>query len=133
MSDGAIAEVQSEASIEAAPAQTSSAFSPLAFGAALGLLAAVFGSRPALAADLENGAGVFTANCAACHANGNNSIVAEKKIKKEALETYGKYSVEAIIKQATNGYGSMPAFGERLAPDDIEDVANYVFNQADKW
>jgi len=97
------------------------------------LLAAVLGSRPALAADLENGAGVFTANCAACHANGNNSIVAEKKIKKEALETYGKYSVEAIIKQATNGYGSMPAFGERLAPDDIEDVANYVFNQADKW
>merc|ERR1740120_585324 len=133
MSDGAIAEVQSEASIEAAPAQTSSAFSPLAFGAALGLLAAVFGGRPALAADLENGESVFLANCAACHANGNNSIVAEKKIKKEALITYGKYSVEAIVKQATNGNGSMPAFGSRLGPDDIEDVANYVFNQADKW
>merc|ERR1711972_861428 len=95
----------------------SSSFSPLAFGAALGLLAAVFGSRPALAADIENGGNIFTANCAACHANGNNSIVTEKKIKKEALVTYGKYEVAAIIKQVTNGYGSMPAFGERLAPD----------------
>merc|ERR1711988_1119949 len=51
---------------------------------------------------------------------------AEKKIKKEALITYGKYDIAAITKQVTNGYGSMPAFGERLAPDDIEDVANYV-------
>merc|ERR1711976_545798 len=117
----------------AAPTETSSAFSPLAFGAALGLLAAVFGSRPALAVDIENGQGVFAANCAACHANGNNSIVAEKKIKKEALITYGKYDIAAITKQVTNGYGSMPAFGERLAPDDIEDVANYVYGQADKW
>merc|ERR1712226_316653 len=116
---GAIAELQTPASAEAASAQTTGVFSPLAFGAALGLLAAVLGSRPALAADLENGQGVFTANCAACHANGNNSIVAEKKIKKEALVTYGKYEVAAIIKQVTNGYGSMPAFGERLGPDDI--------------
>merc|ERR1712006_57102 len=94
---------------------------------------AEFGGRPALAADLENGQGVFTANCAACHANGNNSVVAEKKIKKEALVTYGKYEVAAIIKQVTNGYGSMPAFGERLGPEDIEDVANWVFDKADKW
>ena len=26
----------------------------------------------------------------------------------------------------------MPAFGERLGPDDIEDVANYVIDQANK-
>merc|ERR1719411_1749880 len=60
------------------------AWSPLAFGIALGLLAAVAGSRPALAADLENGEAIFGANCAACHAGGNNSVVSEKKIKKEA-------------------------------------------------
>merc|ERR1712113_1018672 len=35
------------------------------------------------AADLENGEAIFGANCAACHAGGNNSVVAEKKIKKE--------------------------------------------------
>jgi len=64
------------------------AWSPLALGIALGLLAAVAGSRPALAADLENGEAIFGANCAACHAGGNNSVVAEKKIKKEQLEKY---------------------------------------------
>merc|ERR1719277_152124 len=116
----------------AAPS-SSGVFSPLALGVALGLLAAVVSSRPALAADLENGEGIFTGNCAACHSGGNNSIATEKKIKKEALVTYGKYSVEAIITQVTKGYGQMPAFGEKLGPDDIEDVANYVYNQADKW
>ena len=115
--------------------QRVASWSPLAFGLALGLLAAVAGGRPALAADLENGESVFGANCASCHAGGNNSIVPEKKIKKEAIEKYltGGYNVEAIIYQVTNGKNSMPAFGERLGPDDIEDVANYVYNQADKW
>eukprot|EP00933_Yihiella_yeosuensis_P036645 TRINITY_DN303_c0_g1_i7.p2 TRINITY_DN303_c0_g1~~TRINITY_DN303_c0_g1_i7.p2 ORF type:complete len:164 (+),score=53.68 TRINITY_DN303_c0_g1_i7:75-566(+) len=117
----------------AAPEQTSSTFSSIAFGAALGLMVAVMGARPALAADLENGEGVFGGNCAACHAGGNNSVVAEKKLKKDALITYGKYEVAAIIKQVTNGNGAMPAFGEKLSPDDIEDVANYVFDKADKW
>ncbi|OLP97728.1 Cytochrome c6 [Symbiodinium microadriaticum] len=106
-------------------------------GAALGLLAAVVGSRPALAADLENGEAIFNGNCTACHAGGNNSIVAEKKLKlgcmlqkKEALVQYGKYDVQAIITQVTNGNGAMPAFGEKLGPDDIEDVANYVYSKA---
>merc|ERR1712048_1042030 len=97
---------------------SSSVFSPLALGVAMGLMAAVVSSRPVLAADLENGEGIFTGNCAACRSGGNNSIATEKKIKKEALVTYG--------------YGQMPAFGEKLGPDDIEDVANYVYNQADK-
>merc|ERR1712050_166251 len=109
--------------------------SPLALGAALGLLVAVVSGRPALAADLENGEGVFAGNCAACHSGGNNSIVAEKKLKKDALEKYltGGYNVEAIKTQVTNGKGSMPAFGEKLGPDDIDDVAEYVFGQAAKW
>merc|ERR1712084_98553 len=84
---------------------------------------------------LENGETVFQANCASCHAGGNNSIVPEKKIKKAELEQYlaGGYKVEAIITQVTNGKNSMPAFGEKLGPDDIEDVASYVYGQADKW
>merc|ERR1712061_487375 len=115
--------------------QQAVSWSPLAFGVALGLLVAVAGGRPAVAADLENGESVFQANCASCHAGGNNSVVPEKKIKKEALEQYltGGYNVNAIITQVTNGKNSMPAFGERLGPDDIEDVASYVYNQADKW
>merc|ERR1739836_212121 len=87
-----------------------------------GLLAAVAGSRPVMAADLENGEAIFGANCAACHAGGNNSVVSEKKIKKEAIEKYltGGYNVEAIKYQVTNGKNSMPAFGEKLGPDDLK-------------
>lgn len=102
--------------------ESAGSWSPIAIGAALGLLAAVATSRPALAADLENGEAVFQGNCTACHAGGNNSIVAEKKLKKDALVTYGKYDVGAIITQVTNGNGSMPAFGDKLGPDDIEDT-----------
>merc|ERR1719247_1895208 len=114
--------------------EESTAWRPLAIGAALGLFAAVvIGRAPAaLAADLENGEAIFNGNCTACHAGGNNAIVPEKKLKKEALQTYGKYSVALIKQQVTNGNGAMPAFGEKLAPDDIEDVATYVLGQADK-
>merc|ERR1719198_1953753 len=118
--------------------------SPLLLAAVLGHSAVAYvmpaaraeagGPAPAaFAADLENGAGVFNGNCAACHAGGNNTVVPEKKLKKDALVTYGKYDVQAIIKQVTNGNGAMPAFGQKLGPDDIEDVANWVYNKADKW
>ena len=127
---------QQAAAFAASPEQPrASAWSPLAIGAALGLLVAVAGGRPAVAADLENGENVFLANCASCHAGGNNTIYPEKKLKKDAIEKYltGGYNVDAIKYQVTNGKGSMPAFGERLGPDDIDDVASYVFGQATKW
>ncbi|CAE8662091.1 unnamed protein product [Polarella glacialis] len=127
------ASAESAAEIPFSEANSSWSFSPLALGAALGLAAAVLTSSPALAADLENGESIFLGNCAACHAGGNNSVRAEKKIKKEELITYGKYDIGAITTQVTNGYGAMPAFGEKLGPDDIDDVANYVYNKADKW
>ena len=120
----------------AAPAAGSSGWSPLAVGAALGLMVAVLGSRPALAADLENGESVFLGNCAACHANGNNSVVAEKVLRKAAMEQYltGGWNAAAVQTQVTNGKGSMPAFGDKLGPDDIEDVASYVMDQSTgKW
>merc|ERR1719442_386489 len=85
---------QQQSTFEATP--QASAWNPLALGAALGLLAAVAGGRPALAADLENGEAIFGGNCTSCHAGGNNSVVPEKKIRKEALEKYltGGYNIE---------------------------------------
>ena len=56
----------------------------------------------------------------------------EKTLKKEALETYGMKSVDAITYQVTNGKNAMPAFGGRLSDSDIEDVANYVLQQTEK-
>merc|ERR1712224_45129 len=112
----------------------SSSMSPLGLGMVMGLFAAaVIGRAPAaLAADLENGESTFAANCASCHAGGNNSVAPDKKLKKEALQQYGKYEVAAIVTQVTKGNGAMPAFGERLSPEDIGDVAAYVRAQADK-
>lgn len=89
-------------------------------------------SSPALAADAANGAAVFSANCASCHAGGGNIVNRAKTLKKADLEEYGMYSAEAIIAQVTKGQGAMPAFGKKLKANQIEDVAAYVLEQADK-
>ena len=84
------------------------------------------------AADLAAGEQIFSANCSACHAGGNNAIMPEKTLKKEALEENQMNSVNAIITQVTNGKNAMPAFGGRLADDDIVNVANYVLSQSEQ-
>ncbi len=89
-------------------------------------------SNSAIAADIEAGEQIFNANCSACHAGGNNAIVADKTLQKSVLEEYGMNSINAITTQVTNGKGAMPAFGGRLDSDDIENVANYVLSQSEK-
>lgn len=88
--------------------------------------------RPAIAADTVNGAKVFSANCAACHLGGRNVIAAAKTLKKDALEKYNMNSMEAIVSQVQNGKNAMPAFKGRLKDNQIEDVAAYVLEQAEK-
>ncbi|MDJ0647836.1 MAG: c-type cytochrome [Xenococcaceae cyanobacterium MO_188.B19] len=88
-------------------------------------------SGTALAGDAASGAGVFNANCAACHAGGNNVVNAAKTLKIDALKANDKYSIDAIKTQVTNGNGAMPAFGGKLTAEQIEDVATYVLSQAD--
>ncbi|MDJ0616967.1 MAG: c-type cytochrome [Calothrix sp. MO_192.B10] len=88
-------------------------------------------SSPAFAADAAAGKAIFSANCAACHAGGKNLVNPDKTLKKEDLEKYDMYSAEAIITQVTNGKGAMPAFKGRLKPDQIENVAAYVLEQAE--
>jgi cytochrome c6 len=98
---------------------------------AVSFLTLALGS-PALAADAALGAKVFSANCAACHMGGNNVVMANKTLKKEALEQFSMYSADAIMTQVTNGKNAMPAFGGRLGADEIANVAAYVLSQADK-
>ena len=97
---------------------------------AIALLTVSF-ARPAMAGDAASGAKIFSANCVACHAGGNNVIMANKTLKKEALKTYGMDSVDAIITQVTKGKNAMPAFGGRLSAKQIEDVATYVLSKAE--
>ncbi|MGF1482293.1 MAG: cytochrome c6 PetJ [Cyanophyceae cyanobacterium] len=94
--------------------------------------ATVINCRSALAQDLGNGAQVFSANCAACHAGGRNVVNAAKTLKKDALEKYDMYSMENIKQQIYNGKNAMPSFRGRLTDEQIENVAAYVLSQADK-
>ncbi len=88
---------------------------------------------PALAGDAANGAKIFAANCVSCHAGGRNLVNASKSLKKDDLDKYGMNSLEAIVNQVTKGKGAMPAFKGRLKPaSKIEDVATYVFQQANE-
>jgi cytochrome c6 len=99
---------------------------------ALTLSSFIFSGSIAFAADLANGAKVFSANCAACHAAGGNVINRAKTLKQEALEQYEMASLEAIQRQVTQGKNAMPAFKGRLTDQQIEDVAAYVLDQAEK-
>lgn len=87
-------------------------------------------TRPANAADTVSGAKIFSANCAACHVGGGNVIMANKTLKKDALDKYGMYSMDAIVNQVMNGKNAMPAFKGRLNKQQIEDVAAYVMEKA---
>lgn len=89
-------------------------------------------SSPAIAGDLANGAKVFTANCAACHAGGMNVVNSTKTLQKADLEKYGMNSLEAITAQIQKGKNAMPAFLGRLDDQQIEDVATYVLAEAEK-
>ncbi len=106
----------------------------LLIGAVMVVLVVIggFGAVPAIAADLTNGARVFTANCNACHMGGNNYVNAMKTLKKDDLEKYGMASLDAIKTQIKQGKLAMPSFLGRLSEAEIEDVAAYVLDQAEK-
>ena len=82
--------------------------------------------------DLEAGEQIFSANCSACHAGGNNAIITEKTLKKDALELNGMNDIAAIMTQVKNGKNAMPSFGSRLADEDINNVANYVLSKSEQ-
>ena len=84
-------------------------------------------AHPALA----DGAGTFSANCAACHAGGGNVINPGATLSLADLHKNGKDSLETVIYQVTNGKAPMPAFGGRLTDEQITEVAEYVLSQAE--
>mmetsp|Transcript_41378 Transcript_41378/g.50329 ORF Transcript_41378/g.50329 Transcript_41378/m.50329 type:complete len:144 (-) Transcript_41378:152-583(-) len=90
-------------------------------------------ATPAFAGDVAAGEQVFNANCAACHAGGQNVIMPDKTLEKEALDQYlaGGRNEASVITQVTNGKNAMPAFGGRLGDDDIANVAAYVIKTSE--
>ncbi|MEA5463070.1 cytochrome c6 PetJ [Leptothoe sp. PORK10 BA2] len=89
-------------------------------------------ASPALAADADAGAQVFASTCAACHIGGGNVVNSAKTLKQADLSANGKDTAAAIVTQVTNGNGAMPAFGNRLTAEQIDNVAAYVLAKADQ-
>ena len=87
---------------------------------------------PANALETKNGAEIFSFHCAGCHINGENIIRRGKNLKKNALKRYKMDSLEAITAIVTNGKNNMSAYKERLTTAEIQQVANYVLEQAEK-
>ena len=75
---------------------------------------------------------VFDKNCASCHAGGNNIMNPEKTLTKESLDKNGVNNLEAIKALVAKGNGPMPAFSASLDAGEIESVAAYVLEQANK-
>ena len=83
---------------------------------------------PAMA--FADGAGLFSANCAACHAGGGNTLNPERTLSqsdlKSFLTNYNSDHEAAIVAQVTNGKAPMPSFTGVLTPSEISEVAAYV-------
>jgi len=75
---------------------------------------------------------LFQTHCLSCHQNNGNNIIPEKNLKKDTLESNGMGSISAISYQILNGKNGMPAFGDRLQENEIELIAFYVLEQAEK-
>jgi len=73
----------------------------------------------------------FQKNCAGCHGEdgtGGTKTVDGKKLKVPSFHEAGalKESDEDFIKQITNGGDGMPAFKEKLSPEETTDVVRYI-------
>ncbi len=82
--------------------------------------------------NLDNGAKVFKANCAGCHVNGGNIVRRGKNLKLRALHRNKVDTQDAVVSLVTNGKGIMSAYGDRLTPEEIENVSAYVLQRAEE-
>lgn len=86
---------------------------------------------------------LFDGNCAACHAGGGNIIARTKTLSKQDLAA-NKLDKPALATLIADGKGAMPGYGEACAPkiactfgprlttDEINDLAQYTLDQAEK-
>ncbi|MEA5514654.1 cytochrome c6 PetJ [Nodularia sp. UHCC 0506] len=88
-------------------------------------------SSSAIAAETNHGAEIFNVHCAGCHINGGNIIRRGKNLKKSALKRYEMNTIEAVTAIVTNGKNNMSAYKDRLTPQQIQEVAAYVLEQAE--
>lgn len=87
---------------------------------------------PAAFADAPSAAAseLFAAECAGCHVHGGNIVRRGKTLKQRALKRNGVDSVAAIADLITHGKGIMSAYSDRLSAEEIELLAQYVWDKA---
>ena len=83
---------------------------------------------------MANGATLFTANCASCHAGGGNNLAKKKTLEKQALEKYQSLDPVQLQKYMQTGlpHKLMPF---KFEEQDYKDVTAFVLDQAmnEKW
>ena len=82
------------------------------------------------AANPQNGSQIFSVQCAGCHANGGNIIRRGKNLKQRALKRNKLDSLPTLSDFVANGKRNMPAYKDRLTPEEIEQVSAYILEQA---
>ena len=70
------------------------------------------------------GAGVYSANCARCHGSDGGGGIGPQLSDGQVVEEFPDIAGEVEV--VTDGRGSMPAFGDRLSPAEIDDVVEYT-------
>lgn len=84
---------------------------------------------PSLKAAQGGAASVFKSNCALCHADdGSGNSPAGKALQAKDLrseETQKKTDAE-LTQIITNGRNKMPAFGQKLKPEQIQQLVVYM-------
>ena len=60
--------------------------------------AALLVATPAFAGDADAGEKIFNANCAACHAGGQNSVVPDHTLEKSAIEKFLTRRLQGVVR-----------------------------------
>jgi cytochrome c6 len=93
------------------------------------LVVALFFIGPSWLAAENDAASLFKSKCAMCHAeDGSGNSPSGKALKAKDLrsqETQSKSDAE-ISEVITKGRNKMPAFGQKLKPDQIQELVAYV-------
>lgn len=69
----------------------------------------------------------FEEHCAVCHANGGNTINAQKPLNKKSLETNGIKNAKGIIAKMRNPGPGMTKFDEKaISNKEAKAIADYI-------
>jgi cytochrome c6 len=87
-------------------------------------------ASPAGASESGEAAAIFESTCSGCHINGGNIVRRGKTLKLKALQKNQLDNLEAIATLVAQGKGNMSAYADKLSPEQIQAVAQYVLDQA---